>query len=499
MRAWAWPVLVALIAAPAMLWLSVGITRHALDIAAAREAAHYAAGVTPWHWPLKTPANVVAGHAFGHATLASSEHALAATSNDGSRYAIGLPMSRPADLERFPRLLLQATSTDGFHLRLSLGQNLHDDLLVSNDLVVAGGAQTVAINLLSLVWHDRNGATVVPARAAMLRLRIQQTAGSTVLLRDARLRSPATSRTVVTPLPDTRAARTPEALRAMLERLAQHTRADAVPVVLLNAHTAESLLRQRDHIRQWLPAAIVAADASWRGIHGATNTAPAWITWPGLIVYLGSVLILLWRPPRHPRWRASCEMVACTLPPLAWAMGLRAASTVPAAWGCGVVIGLLLACVLAWRQRPRVWRWADPAWQSWVWPALAIIAAMALLLGWQAAPALPSPQRLLTYLLWALLQQILMLVVVLPRLRQLAGSRAWAIVGTALLFALMHTPNGWLMQLTFVAELYWAWCYLRRPNLLPIALAHALSALLLIGAMQELPLRSLAVGARFLQ
>lgn len=500
MRTWAWPACAAVLAALAMLALSIGITRHALNVAAGNAAARYAAGATPWYWRLRTPDDVIAGRAFGQASLSANAGDLTATSDDGTRYAIGLPMARPVDLQRFPRLQLSATSINGFHLKFALAQHLGGDLLVSSGVTVSGGTRGVAVNLTSLTWHDQSGTSVKPERLAMLRMRIKQAAGSTLGLHDAALLPPSGVAMDVTPPPDMIAPRTPFNLRAALERLAQHTSSKAVPVVVLSDRsTAESMLQQRDQIHAWLPAAIVAASASWRDNHAAAAVLPAWMVWLGLFVYAALLLALLIRPPRHSNWRGICEIAACAAPPLAWAIGLRGASTETTAWAAAVILALVFACVLAWRQRDHAWHWIAADWRAWAWPAVALIGAVALLLVWHAPPHLPTAHRLLTYLLWALLQQLMMLVVIAPRLRKLAGAHAWALVGTALLFALMHTPNGWLMQLTFVAELWWAWCFLRRPVLVPVAVAHAVAALLLAGAVGTLPLRSLQVGALFVR
>jgi len=68
---------------------------------------------------------------------------------------------------------------------------------------------------------------------------------------------------------------------------------------------------------------------------------------------------------------------------------------------------------------------------------------------------------------------------------------------TALVFALMHTPNGILMQLCLLAELWWAWCFRRSRALLPVAAAHAVCALLVEAGLVGGLLRSLEVSARF--
>nr|WP_225578380.1 CPBP family intramembrane glutamic endopeptidase [Rhodanobacter sp. 7MK24] len=101
------------------------------------------------------------------------------------------------------------------------------------------------------------------------------------------------------------------------------------------------------------------------------------------------------------------------------------------------------------------------------------------------------------YLSWALLQQWLMLVVVMRRLESKQVHGTFAVLLTALVFALMHTPNGALMQLCLLAELWWAWCFQRSRALLPVAAAHATCALLVEAGLEGGLLRSLEVSARF--
>jgi membrane protease YdiL (CAAX protease family) len=67
----------------------------------------------------------------------------------------------------------------------------------------------------------------------------------------------------------------------------------------------------------------------------------------------------------------------------------------------------------------------------------------------------------------------------------------------ALLFALLHTPNARLMLLCFAAELWWARCFMRDRAVVPVALAHAICALLLQAGLSGGWLRSLEVSARY--
>ncbi len=163
----------------------------------------------------------------------------------------------------------------------------------------------------------------------------------------------------------------------------------------------------------------------------------------------------------------------------------------------GFAVALLFAALAEWRQRPASWRWLGD-WRAWL-PPFALLPLVLLLIagyGGQHATA-PTPGRVLVYLLWAVLQQWLMLAVVLRRLEGGRLSPALAVLLTALVFALMHAPNGTLMQLCLLAELWWTWCFRRWRALLPVAVAHAACALLIEASLLGGLLRSLQVSARF--
>jgi hypothetical protein len=128
---------------------------------------------------------------------------------------------------------------------------------------------------------------------------------------------------------------------------------------------------------------------------------------------------------------------------------------------------------------------------------LPVLAAGLL---WLAQPAAtPAIGGLLRYLPWAALQQYLLLVIVARRLDYALAWRPLAVLLAALLFAMAHTPNTPLMLLTFAAGLLWVGWFLRRGALLPVIMAHALGATLLLGIASNAGwLRSLAIGGRYL-
>jgi membrane protease YdiL (CAAX protease family) len=53
--------------------------------------------------------------------------------------------------------------------------------------------------------------------------------------------------------------------------------------------------------------------------------------------------------------------------------------------------------------------------------------------------------------------------------------RAGAIVLGAFVFGIVHAPDWTLVAITAFSGLVWTWCFLRRPTLFPLALAHGWS------------------------
>jgi membrane protease YdiL (CAAX protease family) len=175
-------------------------------------------------------------------------------------------------------------------------------------------------------------------------------------------------------------------------------------------------------------------------------------------------------------------------------LGLSSSPAAPAV--AMLALGVVYALVLAIRRRLPRWRWVG-AWRTAGWPLLALPVTIAIVAVAGHAPVWPAPGRALLYIAWAFVQQWLILAVVASLLAR-ALPRPLAVLLAALAFALLHTPNGLLMQLCFLAELGWAWWYLHHRSLLPVALAHASSALLLQACLSGGILRSLEVSARFL-
>jgi membrane protease YdiL (CAAX protease family) len=68
----------------------------------------------------------------------------------------------------------------------------------------------------------------------------------------------------------------------------------------------------------------------------------------------------------------------------------------------------------------------------------------------------------------------------------------------SLAFAGLHLPNPLLAGLTFLGALVWCWMYERHPNVLPLALSHAVLTVAILYAFDDRITGRLRVGAAYL-
>jgi membrane protease YdiL (CAAX protease family) len=95
--------------------------------------------------------------------------------------------------------------------------------------------------------------------------------------------------------------------------------------------------------------------------------------------------------------------------------------------------------------------------------------------------------------------QQLALQTVLLREAQSVTSRRAAIVIAAVVFGAIHLPNPFLAPVTFAAALVWCWIYDRQPNVVPLALSHAVVTLAVLHAFDADLTGRLRIGAAYLQ
>jgi membrane protease YdiL (CAAX protease family) len=99
---------------------------------------------------------------------------------------------------------------------------------------------------------------------------------------------------------------------------------------------------------------------------------------------------------------------------------------------------------------------------------------------------------------WGGAQQWMLQTVVLREVRRRLPPRG-AIVVAAVLFAAVHSPNLFLMLMTFIGALGWCAIYSRYPNFLPLAVSHALGTLALLYAFDDDITGRLRIGESYLR
>lgn len=99
--------------------------------------------------------------------------------------------------------------------------------------------------------------------------------------------------------------------------------------------------------------------------------------------------------------------------------------------------------------------------------------------------------------LWGLMQQYVLQGFINRRAQILYGRGSKSVLLVALIFALLHLPNPWLSVATFAGGLVWAYVYQRAPNLLALALSHALMSMLLALSLPPATINSLRVGIKY--
>jgi len=186
---------------------------------------------------------------------------------------------------------------------------------------------------------------------------------------------------------------------------------------------------------------------------------------------------------RRLSWVSVAEVAAVTgaILALIWIVQPLGASNLDLALRLLIVASMLLSNIAHCDSRERLGirldNFATAA--RIVLPATAVVACAFGLLGLIVArPPLsvqPVALNFAYYLSWGFAQQYALQGFVLLRLRD-AGLNRSAPVTAAALFALVHVPNPGLVAMTCAGG--WLWCtmFRRAPNLLMLAISHALLA-----------------------
>lgn len=129
-------------------------------------------------------------------------------------------------------------------------------------------------------------------------------------------------------------------------------------------------------------------------------------------------------------------------------------------------------------------------------PAVLVVLAAGFARGTLHDPG-SLVERLLVLVPWGAAQQWVLQTVVLSEARQRTSSPK-NIVVAALLFALVHLPNPLLTLATFVGALGWCTIFSRYPNIVPLALSHAVATLALLAAFDDGVTGRLRIGLAYL-
>jgi CAAX prenyl protease-like protein len=171
-------------------------------------------------------------------------------------------------------------------------------------------------------------------------------------------------------------------------------------------------------------------------------------------------------------------------------------------WVTPIPVALVLGLTIWHAARSGDWGVAPRDFLPALWQAAALtsIAALGLYLAgsglgtWHARRDVWTNLALL--LSWGLGQQFALQTVFLREATATVGSTA-GIVLAAALFAALHLPNPLLSGMTLAGALAWCWIYNRHPNVLPLALSHALLTLAVVCAFDERLTGHLRVGAAY--
>lgn len=128
-------------------------------------------------------------------------------------------------------------------------------------------------------------------------------------------------------------------------------------------------------------------------------------------------------------------------------------------------------------------------------PAVVVLLAAGAALG--TLHARGNPWGDLAYLLfWGAGQQFVLQTTVFRDVQRRSGRAAvWL---APAMFAALHLPNPFLAPVTFVAACGWCRIYDRHPNILPLALSHALGTLAVLHAFDQDLTGRLRVGYSYL-
>lgn len=465
---------------------------------------------TPHQWTARDPANIIAGQAFGTTDAQFVDDGFQLRSQ-GREIQVGVVLGGAIDLGRFSLINIRLQAEVPGSVGLNIAESLDAPACLSAAIPWVRGESELTIDIRNVVWHCEGNQAAPPRRAALMRLRFNLPAKARLTLHSVR----ASTRTTLDAdslvdlalplLPD---PRTPVEFQRALSRIAENSDQMTWPILQLPIDArVEQSLQARDQIRDTVADAVIVPIGDY---HSVVERAAAWqaqssrvpasrLTWFFLAGYIALLVALRLKPPLDQRLRAVLELLAATLIPLAVVVGGHIGDNIspPVLGACVATIVFALSLLIGDAPAEPSARTLKRGW----WVALVTVAlAVALILELshnQLPQHLPGVAQMARYLAWAAVQQFLICVIVAERIERITASSRIALLGAALIFALLHTPNGMLMQLSFLAGLIWIWNWQRHRALLANIVAHAACGLLLADSLPVQWLHSAEVSARF--
>ena len=490
------------------------LARHQLQVQFDRAAADTLGpllhGQTSHRWSASRSTDIIAGRAFDSESARFDDDGMHVRAADRA-FEVGLVLTGLVDLNRYPRFEARFQSPASGTLSLIVAEAPDAPPCRSGETRFDKHATRIRFNLDEIRWDCGDSDIRAPQRAALLRLHVSVPAGSEFILGSADLR-PSTPLTLAAldhlALPILPSPRQPYQLDRALGRIASDSSNESVTIVQLPLDgRVEEVLAARDHILDVVPDTVIVAKDGFPRVSALAKAWDAnasdrstsglsWI-WVGLlaVVLLGIRL----KPPLGLRSRSSIELCGALAAPVVLIGGghigddislpVMTAGALTFAYAISLLFGDAPAQPTA-RTLKRGW---------WVALASLALAAGLILLANKGHLAIdpPTAQHALRYLAWAAAQQFLICVIVAGRLEKLIGSQPWALLIAALTFALLHTPNAMLMQLTFIGALIWIWNWQRHRALLANIIAHTASGLLLTANLPPHWLHSAEISARY--
>jgi len=98
---------------------------------------------------------------------------------------------------------------------------------------------------------------------------------------------------------------------------------------------------------------------------------------------------------------------------------------------------------------------------------------------------------------WGFVQQYVLQSFINRRAQIVWRRGVRSVLLTALIFALLHFPNPWLMLVTFIGGVVWAFVYQRAPNLFALALSHSLMTWVIVSTLPMSALNHLRIGFKY--